>query len=91
MQNNEIEKIYDTLLSTPGMNDEVKISLKISRKHILVLSQLIDQGTDKDAKEISGMLRLAGKDAIAAIQQINIDLLEKAGLSAMKEKLASFK
>ncbi len=30
---NDVAKLYDTILSIPGMNDEVKISLKISRKH----------------------------------------------------------
>lgn len=91
MQNNEIVKIYETLLSIPGMNEPVKISLKISRKNVLLLTQIIEQGMSKEGKDVAGLLNIADKDAIAAIQQITVDLLERSGLREMKEKLSAFK
>lgn len=91
MQNSEITKIYDTLLSIPGMNEPVKISLKISRKNILLLTQIIEFGIGKDGKEMAGLMNIADKDTISAIQQINADLLDVSGLREMKEKLAAFK
>ncbi|MCW3108613.1 MAG: hypothetical protein JWQ09_3119 [Segetibacter sp.] len=37
----EIARIYDTVLSIPGMNDNVKIAPKIPRKNVLRNNQLL--------------------------------------------------
>lgn len=37
----DVNKIYDTLLSIPGMGGTVKIILNIPRKNILLLSKVI--------------------------------------------------
>jgi hypothetical protein len=41
---NDITQVYDTILSIPGMNDTVKIDLKISRKNVLLLTRVIERG-----------------------------------------------
>ncbi len=41
---NEVIKLYETLLSIPGMNDALKIPLNISRKNVLLLCKVIDRG-----------------------------------------------
>lgn len=41
---NEVAKVFDTVLSIPGMSENVKIDLKISRKNVLLLSHFIEQG-----------------------------------------------
>ena len=48
--NKEKSKIFETVLSSPGMNEKCKINLMISRQNILLLSRLIEAGllTDKD-------------------------------------------
>ena len=40
----DVAKIYETVLSIPGMNDNVKISFSISRKNVLLLSKIIERG-----------------------------------------------
>jgi hypothetical protein len=71
------------------MNDPVKINLKIPRKNILLLTQVIERGlTVKD--EGGSLPSIAGKDTTASIQEICNELLQKSGLAEMKEKLNAF-
>jgi hypothetical protein len=41
---NDVAKVYDTILSIPGMNETVKIDMKISRKNVLLLNSVIKRG-----------------------------------------------
>jgi len=38
---NDVAKIYDTIMSIPGMNEKVKIDMKSSRKNVLLLNRVI--------------------------------------------------
>ncbi len=38
---NDVAKVYDTILSIPGMNQTVKIDMRISRKNLLLLNSVI--------------------------------------------------
>ena len=40
----DVAKVYDTILSIPGMNEKVKIDLKITRKNALLLNRVIQRG-----------------------------------------------
>ena len=40
--NKEKSKIFETVLSSPGMNEKCKIVLMLSRQNILLLSRLIE-------------------------------------------------
>ena len=41
---NTIAKVFETVLSVPGMNDNIKIQLSIPRKNVLLLSKVIERG-----------------------------------------------
>ncbi len=41
---NDVAKVYDTILSMPGMNETVKIDLKISRRNVLLLNNVLERG-----------------------------------------------
>lgn len=89
---NDVAKVYETILSIPGMNDEVKVSLKISRKHLLLLNKLIERGLngkDSEDKSIS-VLDTVPKETLDDLGEIASQLLHKAGLTEMNEKLKSF-
>ena len=45
------ESLYDTILSIPGMNDTVKIDLKISRRNVLLLNRVIERGLTNNPEE----------------------------------------
>ncbi|MEJ7678735.1 MAG: hypothetical protein WKG06_12930 [Segetibacter sp.] len=40
----DVAKVYDTILSIPGMNETVKIDMRISRKNVLLLNSVIKRG-----------------------------------------------
>ena len=40
----DVAKVYDTILSIPGMNETVKIDMRIFRKIVLLLNGVIKRG-----------------------------------------------
>jgi len=88
---NTIAKVFDTVLSIPGMNDNVKIQLTIPRKNVLLLSKVIERGlTVKDNSEEENILNIASKETWEELAAISTDIIKKAGLIELNEKLKSF-
>lgn len=86
----DLSLLYETLLSAPGMNEVVKIDLRISRKNVLLLAKVIEKGLrTKPGETVEGLVRTAGEESLHSLQQIGSDLLFKAGLTEMNEKLLS--
>ncbi|MBN8857072.1 MAG: hypothetical protein J0H29_01715 [Sphingobacteriales bacterium] len=86
----ELALLYETLLSAPGMNDVVKLDLRVPRKNVLLLAKVIEKGLQtKSGEPLEGLLRAAGEGSQEALQQISTELLSKAGLSNMNDKLHS--
>ena len=86
----EVSLIFETLLSSPGMHDNVKINLVLSRKNLLLLSKVIEQGLQ--AKEKSGehsILQALDETTGTELSALANELLQKGGLTAMHEKLQS--
>lgn len=85
---NDVAKVFDTILSTPGMNEMVKIDLKISRKNVLLLNQVIERGLS--GKEDDKLLSLLGNVSQESVQELRVladECLQKAGLIELREKL----
>lgn len=80
-------KVFDTILSIPGMNETVKIDLKISRKNVLLLSHLIQDGL-KLREGSSILLEGVGEQGKSELESLSEEFLQKAGLIEMHEKLA---
>lgn len=87
----DVNKIYDTLLSIPGMNDPIKIMINIPRKNILLLSKVIERGLSvKDGEERTHIiLDTVSKESLQELISLSEDLLDKAGLTEMNKKLQS--
>lgn len=84
----EVAIVYETLLSSPGMSDAVKISLNIPRKHILVLAKVIELGlAAKQGDNALGLLSVVDDTTTEELQGLAEDILRKAGLTDMNEKL----
>ena len=92
MANSEVIKIYETILSMPGMNDTVKINLQVSRKNIFVLTKLIEKGlaAGKSDEKLTVILDTVAKESLKEINELAGELLAKAGLADMNEKLKNF-
>jgi hypothetical protein len=81
--------VYETLLASPGMNDEVKITLKIPRKNVLFLSKIIELGLSVKDQQEHGLFSAVNGDATEDLKLISSEVLNKAGLTEMYEKLSS--
>jgi len=80
--------VYETLLSSPGMNDNVKVSLQLPRKQILFLVQLIELGSTVKEEGESSLINVLNGSGAELVSQINSQLLEKSGLTEMYNRLS---
>jgi len=85
---NDVAQVFDTIMSIPGMNEVVKIDLKISRKNVLLLNHVIERGlAGKDDEKTAGLLGIAPKESMAELKSVADECLQKAGLNELSEKL----
>ena len=88
---NNITKIYDTILSIPGMNETVKIDLRVSRNNILLLNHVIERGLSSNLeKKNNDLLNSIPKENLEDLRVFAKDCLRKAGLEELSDKLNSF-
>jgi len=87
---NDVSKVYDTVLSIPGMSEMVKIDLRISRRNVLVLSQLIEQGILLDKEEAS-LLGSISEEVFSELKNVSLECLQKAGLVELNQKLVNLR
>ena len=87
---NDVARVYDTILSIPGMSETVKIDLKISRKNVLLLSSVIERGLAiKDDGKASDLLNSVPPENLQELKALAGECLQKAGLIELSEKLSS--
>ncbi|MDB5159429.1 MAG: hypothetical protein JWR50_4136 [Mucilaginibacter sp.] len=87
MTTSEVAKVYETVLSIPGMNEGVKIDVKINRKAVLLLHSVVTTGLNAKDGETGELLKLLPVDTVEEIRALNDEFLKKAGLSELSEKL----
>jgi hypothetical protein len=84
----EIAKVYDTLLCSPGMDEIVRIDLKISRKAVLILCHAIEKGSDETGKNgLPSLPENILNQFRELLSGISKDCLEKSGLEMLSQKL----
>ncbi|WP_289058424.1 hypothetical protein [uncultured Flavobacterium sp.] len=88
MTTNDVAKVFDTILSIPGMNETMKIDLKISRKNVLLLNHVIERGLNTPDDEKSSILISAiPEENLKDLKQLAEECLQKAGLTELREKM----
>jgi hypothetical protein len=88
MTTNEVAKVYDTVLSIPGMNETVKIDVKINRKTVLLMNSVIERGLNaKGEGQAQGLLELIPKETVEELKKFSEECLQKAGLAELSEKI----
>jgi hypothetical protein len=86
----ELSIVYEALLAPETMSVAVKISLSITRKQALLLAKVIELGLSAQAgQEQAGILAVVDTAELAKLQGLAADLLKKAGLTEMIDKLNS--
>jgi hypothetical protein len=84
----DVAKVYDTILSIPGMNEKVKIDLKITRKNALLLNRVIQRGLiSSNEEDIPELLNSVPEAALQELTILAEECLKKAGLIEFSEKL----
>jgi len=86
----DVAVVYETLLTSPGMNDAVKITLNVPRRNALLLVKVIESGLTVKEDGQTGFLSVVSKESLMELRNISTELLERAGLSNLYEKLNSF-
>ncbi|MDN3548796.1 hypothetical protein [Mucilaginibacter aquaedulcis] len=83
---NVLGTVYETLLCSPGMNEVVKIEVKMDRKAILLLNSVIEAGTHPNA-ESQQLLNLVPADSVTKLKEFADECLSKAGLKELSDKM----
>lgn len=83
---NVLGTVYETLLCSPGMNEVVKIDVKMDRKTILLLNSVIETGTHSNG-ESQELLNLVPADSVTKLQEFAGECLSKAGLKELSDKM----
>jgi hypothetical protein len=81
-------KIFETILSSPGMQESCKIVLNPTRQTILVLARLIENGVEsKEGKDRDEMISFLPEGSLHDLKMISEELLNKGGLVDFYEHL----
>lgn len=83
----EVNLLFETLLSSPGMNEQVKLDMKLTRKATLALAAGLQAGLTGLKEAPSSLLFFAGEAVAADLGDFIEKLLSKAGLTEVHQKL----
>ncbi|HWY33684.1 MAG TPA: hypothetical protein VNX68_03510 [Nitrosopumilaceae archaeon] len=85
---NDVSKFYEAMLSFPGMNQKIKVGIKISRTNVLLLKLIIEYGLMmKNGERFNEMLEVIPEDTRKELAELSQELLGKADLISLYEKL----
>ena len=84
----EKAKIFQTVLSSPGMSEKCKISLMMSRQNILLLSRLIEAGLLSNNSPFEDeIIEALPENSLEEFKTIHDEILKKGDLKEFYEKL----
>ncbi|OJV54198.1 MAG: hypothetical protein BGO31_12650 [Bacteroidetes bacterium 43-16] len=86
MEGKDLKWIYQTVLVGPGMDENVKLSFGASRRLILLLAEVIKEGSKIKG---NGFLESVDGKLIQELDALRSEFLEKAKLSQLSEQLKS--
>jgi hypothetical protein len=87
MATSVLSTVYETLLCSPGMNEAVKIDVKMNRKTVLLLNSVIEGSLGKEGHGSQDLLKLVPADDVADLKAFAEECLKKAGLKELSEKM----
>ena len=86
----DLSIVYEALLAPDTMSTAVKITFNITRKQALVLAKVIEIGLSVQQESgQAGILSVVDASELTKLQGLSADLLKKAGLTEMMDKLNS--
>ncbi|OSZ77233.1 hypothetical protein CAP36_12525 [Chitinophagaceae bacterium IBVUCB2] len=86
----EKSTIFSMVLSSPGMSENCKIVLQMSRQNVLLLSRLIETGIlNAKGNFEDEILSALPEESAGEFKIIHEEILKKSGLTDFYEKLKS--
>ncbi|MEP7375703.1 MAG: hypothetical protein ABI675_20060 [Chitinophagaceae bacterium] len=82
-------KIYQAVISSPGMAEKCKIGIHMSRQTIFILCRIIESGLKSEKEGENELLTLLSKEAQEEVQTVVAEFLRKSDLTDFYEKLKS--
>lgn len=82
-------KIYQAVISSPGMVERCKIGIHLSRQTIFILCRIIESGLKSEKEGDNDLLGLLSKEAQEELQTVVPEFLKKSNLTEFYEKLKS--
>ena len=84
----EKKRIFETVLSSPGMSEKCKIMLQLSRQNVLLLGRLIEAGLlDEQRRFKDEILAALPKESIDEWRQLHEEILKKSNLTNFYDRL----
>ncbi len=84
----DMSKFYEAMLSFPGMNQKLKMGMKISRTNVLLLTLIIEHGLKLgNAERFNEILLVVPEEIKKELTELSDDLLNKADLAGLRDKL----
>ena len=88
IEKKEKSKIFETVLSSPGMTEKCKVVLMLSRQNILLLSRLIEAGLLTEKQQFDDeIINALPKESIEEFKTIHQEILKKGDLTEFYERL----
>lgn len=80
--------VFETILSSPGMQEKCKIMLQLSRREILLLGRLIEAGLLKENGGFGDeILAALPKESVEELRGIHEELLKKGEMTDFYQRL----
>lgn len=82
----EVSAFFDALLSAPGMNEKVKLDMRLSRRDVLLLVSVLSNGANRSnsSEELVAMFNEA---CVEVAGRVESEMLEKSGLTDLSERM----
>ena len=75
----DLVKVYDLVLNGPGMSDEFKLNFPISRRQLLLVCLLIENGINPSKEKAEELSGLVSRESAAELAQLVPEILKKGG------------
>jgi hypothetical protein len=79
MASKEMVKIYDLVLNGPGMGEEFKLNLAVSRRQLLLVCLLVEHGVNPVKERAEELAALLSKETSAELSALIPEILKKGG------------
>lgn len=79
--------VYETLLCSPGMAENVKLDMRVSRKALLLLAAALENQLKGPGAAHFPLTEYFGADTVEALEKMVSDFLSKSELSGLHSKL----